>query len=117
MQAKIARELGVHRSTVGRDLKVALRRLNDIPDPPRPERHETTAQFIKALEPLMERATPAECDCGEEERDTHPKHELLHLLDTVGGIVTAIDFGELEGTEEDREVALGIAERLAALVW
>jgi hypothetical protein len=97
VRAAVARELGVSRSTVSRDvawLYYAPRELR--PGPPGP----SAAKLIALLEPLGERLAAADCRCGEDDLD-EPRHALGHVLKVTAETLDAMEEGTLILDAED----------------
>lgn len=96
-RAEIARELGVSRSTVSRDVAAVFY----APREPRPkDPGPTGAEVIATLGPLGERLAAEDCECGPEDRE-EPRHALGHVLKLVAEALDAVEEGRLTLPPED----------------
>ena len=99
LRSRIAKELGVSRSTISRD----IRHLISIPGMTLAYRPSKTldAKWIRTLEPLGERLAAQECDCGESEE---PRHRLGHVLKFVATTLEQVEEGRITMEDDDRAV-------------
>jgi hypothetical protein len=90
VRTRIARELGVSRSTISRDIAAVLY-VHSEPPPP-PARPTSTAEWIRTLEPLGERLATEGCVCGDTDE---PRHRLGHVLKFVAETLDGIERGRI----------------------
>jgi len=116
VRQKIANELGVHRSTISRDIAAVFFAPRVAWPPvfgPPPKKEMTTSQRIAAMEAAGKRLVANGCKC---EDKTEPRHALGHLLRGVDERDAAIAAGKVEATEREQEVLEGLRARLWELL-
>jgi len=115
-KSKAARELGVHPSTITRDYRAVMARVNRQ-ETHEPRRLNETSQLLKRVS-AARRMVPTDCDCGDQ-REEQPRHDLLHILDAVGAVDAAIGQGRPEVAEiaDEWEAAIHLRDQLMGLVW
>jgi hypothetical protein len=90
VRAEIAREIGVSRSTISRDITAAICIPREpLPKDPRP----TAAELIADLGPLGERLAVEDCECGPDEL-AEPRHGLSHVLKLCAQALDSVEEGE-----------------------
>ena len=124
-QAEMARQLGVHRSTITRDLQAVfyppgcylnigqLGPTLTLQGPP--ERPPGVKELLADLEPFRRRLVARKCDCPEEERE-EPRHGFLHVLDKLGAVLDSANRGKIELSEEQIDRFTEQADKLRVLL-
>jgi hypothetical protein len=111
VRQRIADELGVHRSTVSRDIRAALY----LPPETLPQTPYTPpTEWIRILEPLGARLAAEDCDC---EDRTEPRHRLVHVLMFTCETLDAYERGEVELPEDGRQVFEEVRDVLIGLLY
>ncbi|HXY27132.1 MAG TPA: HTH domain-containing protein [Acidimicrobiales bacterium] len=111
IRAEIARELGVSRSTISRDITATI----CAPREPRPKAlHPTAAELIAVLGPLGERLAAQDCECGPQHLE-EPRHALGHVLKFAAETLDAVEEGKLDLPPEDVRLLEGLRDRIVAL--
>ena len=111
VRQRIADEIGVSRSTISRDLAPFSR-------PPRPVSRSvgqtSTAEWIRALEPLGKRlaAQGCECDKGGDEL----RHHLGHVMRLVAESLDAAEDGKVELADRDRALLVRARDVILGLL-
>ena len=112
IRAEIARQIGVSRSTVSRDIKATLY----APREPRRSDHgPTTTALIAALEPLGGRLSAQACECGPESLE-EPRHALGHTLRMTAETLDAVEMGTLALPTEDVRSLERMRDRIVELL-
>ena len=98
VRQKIADQLGVHRSTISRDIQASIYAPRETlpPTPFRP-----TTELIRMLEPFGARLAAEGCSC---EDKTEPRHSLRHALKFTAETLDAVEDGEVELPEDGQEL-------------
>jgi hypothetical protein len=110
VRQRIADELGVHRSTISRQLRPYGR----APRATKPSSAgPSTAQWIRALEPLGVTLAAEGCDCEVREE---PRHGLSHVLRMVAETLNAVDDGEIEFNQQDRRTLERVKDVLVRMM-
>jgi hypothetical protein len=111
IRTRIAKELGVSRSTVSRDIAAVLY-VHSQPPPP-PARPPSNAEWIRTLEPLGERLAAEECVCGDTEE---PRHRLGHVLKMVAEALDGIERGRITVPDDAKAVFSRVRDVLVRLL-
>ena len=110
VRQRIADELGVHRSTISRQLRPYC-------CAPRPTEQTTTgpstAEWIRALGPLGTRLVAEGCECEDREE---PGHALSHVLRMVAETLDAAEDGMIELSQADRALLRRVRDVLVGLL-
>ena len=111
-RAQIAREVGVSRSTVSRDVTALFYAARE----PRPKAlGPTAAELIAALGPLGERLAAEDCECGEGDLE-EPRHALGHVLQLAAEALDAVKEGTLSLRPEDIGLLEWVRDRVVGLL-
>jgi hypothetical protein len=99
-RAAIARDLGVSRSTISRDIKELYYAPPETPSP-QARTKMTKAQLIAVVKPLAKRLTSEDCDCPQDEQKDEPRHELGHVLKFCAEVLDLADKGKINVSPAD----------------
>jgi hypothetical protein len=111
IRARLARELGVSRSTISRDLAFLFYVPREtLPPLPRPT---SDAEWIRTLEPLGERLAAEECVCGETEE---PRHRLGHVLKMVAETLDSVERGKITLSDDAKALFTRVRDVLCMIL-
>jgi hypothetical protein len=110
VRQRIAKVLGVHPSTVSRDIKAALYLLRETL-PPTPYTPNTA--WIRVLESLGARLAAEDCHC---EGRTEPRHSLGHVMKFTAQTLDAAEKGEVQLPEGGEKMFRRVRNLLAAML-
>jgi hypothetical protein len=111
IRAEIARELGVSRSTVSRDIAARYY----APREPRPSGGELSAkELIASLGPFGEQLAARDCQCEGEVEE--PRHALGHVVKQVAETLDAVEDGRLSLPVEDVRVLKRVRDGTVSLL-
>ncbi|MGP0030371.1 MAG: hypothetical protein ACLPVF_07680 [Acidimicrobiales bacterium] len=110
IRTRIAKELGVSRSTISRDIKDTIYLHHDpVPAPPT----TSTAKWIRTLEPFGEQLATQGCVCEDQEE---PQHRLGHVLKFVVETLDGVAEGKVEMPEGGEELLRRVRDVLVGLL-
>ena len=111
IRTRIAKELGVSRSTISRDVAFLLCVPREtLPSPPPPP---STAEWIRTLEPLGERLVAEGCVCGDTEE---PRHRLGHVLKFVAETLDGVERGRITMPDDAKALFNRVRDVLVRLL-
>lgn len=111
IRTRIAKQLGVSRSTISRDIAFLLYVPREtLPPPPRPR---SDAAWIRTLEPLGERLAAEECVCGDTEE---PRHRLGHVMKFVAETLDGVERGKIKVPDDAKALFTRVRDILVRLL-